>query len=300
MNQARPDTINTFRDALRTKSFSLLGQLRLHEDNTREDVINQASTLAEAVDAVSITDSPNGVLHMSGLAISALLLNEGIDPVLQLSTRDRNRIALKSELLGAAALGVTSFLLHRGDPLPKNEKPNLTQVFDTGAKRFLKTASQLSKFQVAQGKPALQLGTLATAFGPEEDWQPIELSAKVDAGANFVQTQICLDLALLERYMRFLVAAKLTWRCQIIVSIPVLTTPGAARWLYENMRGSVVPASVVAEFESAPDPEAHGIQFAANMLQAVKEIPGVSGANLSCTGDPEHIIAAVKTAGLDD
>lgn len=261
-------------------------------------MLEQASALAPAVDAISITDSPNGILHMSGLAISALLLNQGIDPVLQLSTRDRNRIALKSELLGAAALGVSSFLLHRGDPLPKNEKPNLTQVFDTGAKRFLKTASQLSKFQVAQGQPALLLGTLATAFGPEDQWKPVELNAKIDAGASFVQTQICLDLDLLSRYMKFLVAAKVTWRCQIIVSIPVLTEPGAARWLYENLRGSVVPPAIVQDFEQASDTEAFGIEFAANMLQAVQQIPGISGANLSTTGDPAAIVAAVKAAKL--
>ena len=272
--------------------------MRLHEDHGRDDIIRQASCLAEVVDAVSVTDCPNGVLHMSGLAVSALLLQTGIDPVLQLSARDRNRLALQSELLGAAALGVTSFLLQRGERFPKGVRPNLTQVFDTGAKRFLKTAKQLSEFQIRNGNTGLFLGTLATTFGPEESWRPVELTAKISAGAGFVQTQICLDTDLLQRYIKSLIAAKLTWNCRVIVSIPVLTSKDSARWLFNNMRGSVIPPSVVSEFENAACAESFGIEFAAKMLQHVSAIPGISGASLSTTGDPQSIVAAVKMAAI--
>lgn len=293
---AREECLKTLHEAIRQKDFAVIGQLRLHQDDSRDDVLQQAKTLAPAVDAVAVTDCPYGVLHMSGLAVSAMLLQEGIDPVMHFSSRDRNRIALKSELLGAAALGVTSMLLKRGDPLPDDVQPTTKQVFDTGAKRMLATARQLSDFQVANGRPELFLGTIATVFDAKDAWKPTELAGKISAGARFLQTQICLDTDLLRRYMERLAAANLTWQSHVIVSIPVLTSASMAQWLYENLRGSVMPERIVREFENARDPEAFGIDLCANTIKALREIPGVSGVNLSTTGDPASVVAAVNQA----
>lgn len=291
--------LKTFRDALRTKDFALVGQLRLHQDDSRDDLIRQAQCLSPAVDAVAVTDSPYGLVHMSGLAAAAILLQHGIDPVLQLSARDRNRIALKSELLGAAALGVTSLVLQRGNKLPKDGQPQVKEVFDTGAKKFLAAARQLSSFQVAQGSPELFLGTMATVFDPDEGWQPTELKAKVDAGAQFVQTQACLNVALLRRYMKFLVAAQVSRRCHVLVSVPVLTSVESVLWLVENHRGAVIPDGLAGQFKRAKDAESFGIALCAETIRAVREIPGVGGVNLSTTGNPQAIAAAVDQAALD-
>lgn len=296
MTEEGPACVNTLHDAIRTKDFVLIGQLRLHQDDSREDVLRKAKTLAPVVDAVAVTDCPYGVLHMSGLAVSAMLLQEGIDPVMHLSSRDRNRIALKSELLGAAALGVTSFLLRRGDPLPNEVQPTSKQVFDTGGKRLLATAKQLSDFQVANGEPEFLLGTIATAFDPKDTWKPTEIAGKVSAGARFLQTQICLDIDLLKRYMKQLAAARLTWQCSVIVSIPVLTSADMAHWLYDNLRGGVMPERIVADFDQAKDPESHGIELCASMINELRGIPGVSGVNLSTTGSPASVVAAINQA----
>ena len=290
--------MNTLRDAVAGGEFTITGQLRLFQDTGREEVVRQAECLAPEVHAVAVTDCPYGVLHMSGLAVAALLMQRGIDPLLQISARDRNRLALKSELLGAAALGVTSLLLQRGERLPGELQPEMTQVFDTGAKKFLAAARQLGEFQVARGEPELLLGTMATVFDPGAEWQPVELNAKLDAGARFVQTQICLDLDLLRRYLKVLVAAKVTWRCHVVVSVPVLTSAESARWLHENLRGSVVPESVVKRFEGAADPEAIGVEYCAETIQALKEIPGIGGVNLSTTGDAGLMVAAVNQAAV--
>ncbi|MEM9207600.1 MAG: methylenetetrahydrofolate reductase [Pseudomonadota bacterium] len=288
--------MKTFRDSLDQQDFVITGQLRLHENDTADDVLRQAETLADAVDAVSVTDCPYGVLHMAGLAAAALLVPRGIDPLLHLSTRDRNRLALKSELLGATAVGVTSLLLQRGDALPDDVLPSQHQVFDTGAKRFLRIAGQLSDYREANDQSPLNPGTMATVFRPEDDWEPREIAAKVDAGARFIQTQICLDPRLLQNYMRFLVAARITRRCRVVVSVPVLSSADNARWLFNNLRGSVVPESVVERFTSASDEAAFGVQLAAEMIAAFREIPGVSGVNLSTTGTPEGIVAAARLA----
>ena len=286
--------MKTFRDSLDSKDFVISGQLRLHENDSADDVLRQAEVLADAVDAVAVTDCPYGVLHMSGLAVAALLLPRGIDPVLHFSSRDRNRLALKSELLGATALGATSFLLQRGDKLPDEVQPTKKQVFDTGAKRFLATASHLSRYRKERGLDELNLGTMATIFNPEDDWVPKELMAKVDAGARFVQTQICLDPELLRRYAGFLVSARITRQCRLIVSVPVLSSAENAHWLFRNLRGSVVPGSIVERFEAATDATRFGVELAAEMIAAFRDVPGVSGVNLSTTGDPEGIVEAVK------
>ncbi|MEM7277074.1 MAG: methylenetetrahydrofolate reductase [Pseudomonadota bacterium] len=290
--------LTSLEDAFSQERFALIGQLRLHQDDGRLELLEQARTLAPAVDAVAITDCPYGVLHLSALAGAAMLLEAGIDPLINLTARDRNRIALKSELLGAAALGVRNLLLQRGDRLPGDVQPSAKQVFDTGGKRMLSMAKQLSDFGVAKGSGELLLGTLATVFDPEAHWRPQELTAKVDAGARFVQTQICLDVELLTRYIKFLIAAKLTWKCKIIVSVPVLSSAESARWLFENVRGSVIPESVVRGFEAASDPHQYGVDYCADLLRQLKDIPGVSGANLSTPGDASLIVAAIEQAQL--
>ncbi len=288
--------MKTFHGAVKEKDFTYTAQLRLHQESIRGDVVRQAECLAPAVDAISVTDCPYGVLHMAGLAVSALLLQCGIDPILQISSRDRNRIALKSELLGASALGVTSIMLQRGDKLPKQLHPKLKQVFDTGAKRALEMGRQLSVIQSARGDAELYLGTLATVFDPPSDWQPTELHSKIDAGARFIQTQICMDLDLLRRYMLILVASRSSWRCHIVVSVPVLTSVETARWLYDNLRGSVIPKSVLEGFENARDPEQFGIDLCAKTIRAIREIPGVGGVSISTTGRAEAIVAAIDQA----
>lgn len=288
--------MRTFREAVGASNFTLTGQLRLYQDSGRDAVVRQAERLASVVDAVAVTDCPHGVLHMSGLAAAAILMQRGLDPVLHLGARDRNRIALRSELLGAAALGVTSLLLQRGDKLPQDRQPQVTQIFDTGAKKFLAAAKQLSDHQAAQGQAELFLGTMATAFDPPEGWQPTELIAKIDAGAQFVQTQACLNLELLRRYLKALVAAQVTWRCHVMVSVPVLTSAESARWLFENQRGEVIPERLVKQFANAKDARSFGVRRCAETIRALREIPGVGGLNLSTTGEAEDIVAAVHQA----
>ena len=285
-----------FHQLVRSSEFTITGQLRLHQDDRRDDIVRQAETIAPAVDAVAVTDNPYGVVHMSGVAVSALLRARGIETLMHLSARDRNRVALKSELLGAVGLGVTSFLLQRGEKVPSDDGPALNHVYDTGAKKFLQIARQLSDYQVANGDSPLFLGTMATVFEPEEDWAPTELKAKVEAGAEFVQTQICLDPDLLRRYMSFLVDAKITWDCHVRVSLPVLTSVEAARFMFDHLRGDVMPESVLRRFEAAKDAEAFGIEFCAEMINAIRDIPGIGGVNLSTTGQPESIVAAVNQA----
>ena len=290
--------MKTFHAAIRTQAFTLTGQLKLADGTTPAELLEQAELLRPYVDAVQVTDNPSGLVHMSPLAAASLLLQAGIDPIVQLSCRDRNRIALQSELLGAAAIGVSSLLLQRGDKLPKDYQPKTKQVFDIGAKRLVGAAKAIQQDPRLANAEKLFIGTIALAFDPAVNWKPSALLGRSDAGARFIQTQLCFDVDALRRYVRKLSAAKLTHRVHVIVSLGTLPSADAARWLQQNLRGSVMPKAVIERMEQARDPEQEGISICAELLQQVAEIPGVDGANVVTPGDLETVPAAIQASGL--
>jgi len=292
VTRTTPDThLHTFRHALRTQDFTLTAELALDAHSDRESIVAQAKALVADVDAVQVTDSPGERVHLSSLAAAAILLDAGIDPVLHLHCRDRNRISLRSELLGAAALGVSSLLLMRGRELPEDFRPRIKQVYDWGGRRLIASASALEEAD-------FMIGSIATAFKPDREWKPGKLASKLDAGARFIQTQLCFDIDLLRHYMSRLVAEKITRRANVLIGLAPLPSAGSAHWLGKHLRGAVVPAKVVKRLRQATDPEQEGIDICAELLQQVADIPGVSGANLHCLVEPERIVEAVKLSGV--
>jgi methylenetetrahydrofolate reductase (NADPH) len=290
--------MKTFREAIRKRGFVLTAELSLDRESDGAAVLGQAAILSPQVDALQVPDNPGGRVQMTPLAASSLLIQNGIDPIAHLGCRDRNRIALESELLSLGALGVTSLFLLRGDELPDEYRPRSKQVFELGARKLIESARALADDPTVTSVPDFCIGTAATVFSPKAGWQPNSLLAKVEAGARFIQTQLCFDLPALRRYMTHLVDAQLTWRCAIIVSVATLPNAVTARWLRKNLRGSLVPKKIIRRLELARDPEREGIAICAEMLQELADMPGVSGANLMTPGNPETIPAAIQAAGL--
>jgi methylenetetrahydrofolate reductase (NADPH) len=290
----------TFQQAIRAKEFVLCAQLKLKENTGRHGVIEQAQCLSEAVDAITVAANPHGVVHMEGVAAASLLIAHGIDPVLHIASRDRNKIALRSQLLGAAAIGVTSLVLSRGDRLTGRIRAGEGKESKVGSVKMLRAAKRLSDYQKQHNEPELFLGTLSTVIDQRQDldWEPKVLVAKLDAGAQFLQTKVCLDAARLRRYMATLVDARLTHRCQIVVSVPVLPSADAARRINEKMRSEVIPAGILKRLEASNSSEQTGIEISAEFLRELQRIPGVCGANLSTLGNIETIPAAISAAGL--
>jgi 5,10-methylenetetrahydrofolate reductase len=290
----------TFQQAVRTKEFVLSAQLQLKESTGRHGVLVQAQCLATTVDAITVAANPHGVVHMEGVAAASLLIAQNIDPVLHIASRDRNRIALRSQLLGAAAIGVTSLVLSRGDRLAGRIRAGEGKESKVGSVKMLRAAKRLSDFQVQHNESELFLGTLSTVIDQEQDlrWEPKVLVAKLDAGAQFIQTKVCLDAARLRRYMATLVDAHLTHRCQIVVSVPILPSADAGRRINEKLRSEVIPESVLKRLEASNSPQQTGIEIAAEFLRELQDMPGVCGANLSTLGDIETIPAAISDAGL--
>jgi methylenetetrahydrofolate reductase (NADPH) len=290
--------MRTFREAIQNRDFVLTAQLDLARESDQSAVLEQAAILAPQVDALQVPDNPEGRVQLTPLAVSGILLQNGIDPVAHLGCRDRNRLALESELLSLGATGVTSLFLLRGDDLQPGHRPRAKQVFEVGGRKLIEAARALADDPSVPAAPDFCIGTAAMVFNPKSGWQPSSLLATVEAGARFIQTQLCFDTAALRRYMTHLVDAQLTWRCAIIVSVATLPSAVSARWLRKNLRGSLVPVKVIRRLEQARDPESEGVAICAELLQELRNIPGVSGANLLTPGDPETIAAAIRASGL--
>jgi methylenetetrahydrofolate reductase (NADPH) len=290
--------MKTFGEIIQVRDFVLSAEMKLARDSDTAAVVGQANILGAHVDAIQVPDSPDARVQMTPLAVSSILIQNGFLPIAHLSCRDRNRVALECELLSLGAMGVTSVLLLRGDDLPGNHRPAVKQVFELKGKQLIEAARALANDPTVACVPEFCIGTVATVFNPKAAWQPSSLLAKVEAGARFIQTQLCFDMAALRRYMTHLVEAQLTWRTAIIVSVATLPSAVSARWLRENLRGSLVPKKVLRRLQQARDPEQEGVAICAEILQELGEIPGVSGAHLMTPGDPETIPAAIRAAGL--
>jgi methylenetetrahydrofolate reductase (NADPH) len=283
----------TFRDALRRDDFVLTAQLPITPGTAGEDVRNAVGALRDAFDAVQVPDNPGGFPHISPIAAASLALDAGLDAVVHLTCRDRNRIALQSDLMGAAAVGVTSLVLTRGERMPASLKPKVKSVFDMSAQRLIATAQALAANERLVPAPGFFIGSNVTALDPPENWAAEGIDGKADLGIKFVQTQPCLDVDVLRRYMAALVARKLLERLSVIVQVPLVDSMEMVQELRKARRPLLASVAVVARLRQASDLAAEGEALCAEVLEQVAQIPGVSGANLVYRG--EHA-AAVRVA----
>lgn len=257
-----------------------------------------AELLRNHVSGVLVTDNQFGQLHMSTLAAASLLIRNGVDPIVQLACRNRNRIALLSELLGAAALGVTSLMLIRGDRVPDGFKPRPKAVLDVNATELIATASRLKNDDRLTVLPDFFIGGLVTPHAAKAGWNPVKLRKKVDAGAQFVQTHVCMNIPLLRTYMKHLVATGLLRRLNVFVSLAIPGSADDARWLAEHRPSIRIPEEIIRRIEQAADGEQEGVRICAEQLQQLAEIPGVAGAHLVATRNLASIPAAIDAAGV--
>ncbi len=286
----------TFKNALKTRDFAVTAQINMTEAPDADALLRQGEILRPAVDAVQLTDSSQ--MHMSGIAAAALLIQQGIDPIVHMTCRDRNRIALQKDLLGAAALGVTSVLIMRGKKIPDGRKVGVRNVFDTPALEIMAYIQTLKQAENASLLSEFFVGAKAEIFDPDADWTPDNLIRKCDVGASFLQLPICFDMGVVRNYMARIVASKLTRRVNFIMALSPLPAADAARWMRDNVRGALVPKSIIERLEQASDPECEGVEICAELLRELTTIPGVSGANLLTMGHLETISAAIDASGV--
>lgn len=290
--------MKTFKDAISQRSFTITAECFLKPETDAESIRIQAELLRDHVDAVLVTDNQFGALHMSTIAAARLLLDNGVDPIVQLNCRNRNRIGLLADLLGGAALGASSFLLVRGGRIPKDIQPRPKPVNDVDATTLITLAASLNEQDAMQSTPDLFIGGSTIPHEPKADWIPRKLITKADAGARFLLTYTCMDIELLRRYMKRLVAVQMTRRLTVVVGTAILSSVEEALWLRNNRPNVLIPDAVLDRLQNASDAAAEGLAICAEQLAQMAQIPGVSGANIMATTELAMIPAAIRAAGL--
>jgi len=292
--------LKTFKEAVRNNDFAISAEIYLRPETDSDSLRIQTDILKDSVDGVLLTDNQFGQLHLSTIAAASILLNNGVDPIVQLTSRNRNRIALISDLLGAGALGVTSLLLVAGERAPENLKPRPKPVLDLSAIDLILTANTVKIDEKLTVSPDFLVGGLVTPVMPKPNWKAKQLREKIDAGAQFVQTHICMDIELLRRYLRHLVEHKLIQRTSVIGAVAVLADAEDAVWLRDNRPNVMLPDGIVERLQNAADPREEGIRICAETIRAMREIPGLAGVNLMATRDLTAIPEVIREAGLHD
>ncbi len=287
----------SFRDAIRNKDFVITVEPPLHALLTRDSLCHSFAALEGRVDGVQVGDDDEAEPHIAPLAVASIALSLGVDPVIHLSARDRNRIAVHGEILGAAALGVTSLVLKRGNKLPAALKGRVKSVFDSRTAQLLQLAARVSETAPVVTPPGLLLGAMVTAISPEPGWQAARVAEKIDSGAGFLQSRPCLDLELLKRYAAALVALKLTHCATFIANVPLLTSAQDLRWLNEILPDTVIPRDLPKQLLDAANPRDRGIADCVAAIASLRGIPGVSGVNLIYRGDVADVLEVLERAG---
>lgn len=290
--------MRTFAEAVQSKSFAISAELTVRRESTADDVRRQADLLGRFTDGIQVTDSPYAWVQMSALSASGILIDHGMDPVPIINCRDRNRIALHCDLLGLQALGVSSLILMRGPRVPPGHSTPASTVFDLTGPELIALAASVGKKRSAGSAREFFIGTGARAFRAKRHWQAESLAARAEAGARFVQTQLCFNMEMLRCYMERFAGAGLTSRYYVIVSLSPFPSAATARWVKQNMVDSRIPDSVIERLEEANNPEQEGIQICAELMQEVALVPGVCGVNLMTVGDTAAIPAAIRMSGL--
>ncbi len=289
----------SLRDKLARGRFVMTAEMTPPLSASAAVLLEKVEPLRGLADAVNITDAAGGKSAMSSFAASAILAREGIEPVLQITCRDRNRIAITGDLLGAAAQDVENLLILHGDDPANGDAPDAKPVHDLDSRSLMSLARDMrDKGELSSGRmivppPRFFIGCADTPIDPPEDWRPTGLEAKVAAGAEFAQTQFCFDMELARRYFGRLKSLGVAGRIKLIAGVGVIASARQARFMRDKLYGVVVPDSVVARLEAAADQKAEGLKIAVELVRALRTAPGVAGVHIMAPLGTGETIATV-------
>jgi methylenetetrahydrofolate reductase (NADPH) len=281
-----------FREVLTSKRFVVTAELECPRNASAANVERQARDCAGLVDAVDCTDNSAATVRMSPVAAAAIAARSGVPALIQLTCRDRNRIGLQSDLLGAAALGAAGVVCITGDPPSAGNHPDAAAVYDLDSTALIRVVSGLRSGQFASGEPSQPPVDLVAGCveNPADGVAAVRrLSAKVEAGAEFVQTQITFDLSRLDTWLRLIRSEGLEGRARVLVGIAPVRHLAVARFLATRVQGVELPDQLIARLEHADDAEAEGIQVAAELVRAVRGLEGIGGVHLLTFGWPAGV-----------
>ncbi len=293
-----------FERVLRAGVFAVTAELDPPDSADPEDVYRRARVFDGCVDAINATDGSGANCHMSSLAVCALLTRVGYAPVMQISCRDRNRIAIQGDILGGAAMGVCNMLCLTGDFVSAGDHPQARPVFDLDCMTLLEIGRTLRdehRFQSGRKvtfAPRVFFGAVENPFAPPFDWRPFRLAKKVAAGAQFVQTQYCYDVPRLSGFMRRVDELGLLDRVFVLVGVGPLRSAKAAQWMRTHVPGVHIPDAIVRRMAGADDPSREGRRLCAELIREIREIKGVAGVHVMAYRQEEAVAEVIADSGV--
>jgi methylenetetrahydrofolate reductase (NADPH) len=292
----------TLQERLRQGHFVMTAELVPPVSCDAHELLRKAAGLKAIADAVNVTDGAGARAHMSALAAASLLRQAGIEPILQITCRDKNRLALQSEMMGAAALGIRNLLLLSGDDPKAGDQPDTKPVFDVDSKTLIETARRLRDEgtlptgRKVAGHADFFIGAADLPIDPPEGWQPNALLAKVQAGAQFAQTQFCMDAAIVRRYVGALEKTGVTSKLALLIGVNPLRSAKSARWMKNHLYGTIIPDDFIARLEKAADPAREGLRICVELIEELSTIRGVAGVHIMAPGNDTAIPEAIAEA----
>jgi len=271
----------------------------LRDSADPEDVYKRARVFDGYVDAINATDGSGANCHMSSIAVCALLTRVGYAPIMQISCRDKNRIAIQGDILGGAAMGVCNMLCLTGDGVQAGDHPQAKPVFDLDCVSLLDIARTLRDdhhFQSGRKitfAPRVFFGAAENPSGLPHDWRALRLAKKVAAGAQFIQTQYCYDIALLKGFMDQVEGLGLAGKVFILAGVGPLRSAKTAEWMRKNVPGMHVPDALIARLAGAKDQAREGREICIELIQAIREIRGIHGVHVMAYRQEETVAEIV-------
>jgi methylenetetrahydrofolate reductase (NADPH) len=275
-----------FERVLRAGKFAVTTELAPPDSADPEDVYKRARVFDGYVDAINATDGSGANCHMSSLAVCALLTRVGYAPIMQISCRDKNRIAIQGDILGGAAMGVCNMLCLTGDGVQAGDHPQAKPVFDLDCISLLEIGRTLrDEHHFQSGRrityaPRVFFGAAENPSGLPHSWRAQRLAKKLAAGAQFIQTQYCYDLDLLRAFMGHVGELGLLGKIFILAGVGPLRSAKTAEWMRKNVPGMHVPDSTIARLQGAQDQSREGLNICIELIQEIREIRGISGVHI--------------------
>ena len=288
----------TFKEKIDTKKFLVTSEIGPPKGIETKKILDEAELIRGRVDAINVTDLQSSVMRLGSLAVCSLLKQNGLEPIFQLTCRDRNRLALQSDLLSAAALGIENALILTGDHPILGDHPDAKPVFDLDSTQLLQVANGLMAGVDMRGNklegaaPKFCLGAVVNPGADPIEPQIIKMEKKIEAGAQFFQTQAVYDLKTFEIFLSKTKHLKTT----IMAGIVLLKSAGMARFMNKNVAGVSVPENLIKEMEEAKDKVATSVEIARRLINDLK--PFVQGIHIMPIGWDRFVPRVLDASGL--
>ena len=291
-------------NAIQNGDFIITAEITPRLTSSGEDLLQQALPLRDKVHAVNVTDGAGARVAMSSLAASAILARNGIEPVMQMTCRDRNRIAIAADLIGAAALGIQNVLVLTGDNPGAGDEPSAKGVFDFAADEILQLARRMTdegtinSGRELKQRPQFVLGGVDAPFDPPADWRPDKLLARHAAGMQFIQSQFCYEPDVTQRYVTRLAENGVLDNVSLIIGVGPIASLRSAKWMDENLFGVDIPDAIMRRLQDADDEAAEGHRICVELIERYRDMPGVAGVHIMAPAQKAQRIADVIDAAF--